>query len=273
MVPSINTRKSTTKSVEKVTVTEPDTSPVKKTRTKKTVAKPETPYDTENTSDEIVNSASDEIVKSANDEIVNSASDEIVNSASDEIVKSDSDEIVKSDSDEIVNSASDETKPVKKNSEQTENVFLSKLTSFLTKASVVNKEVRELQTIGRTLEKDFNAVVRALSKKKNKHRNNENRALSGFAMPSLLSKEMYTFLDIQEGTLIPRKQVTRMLNEYIKENNLRNEGDRRIILPDDNLKRIFNCTENDNVTYFNLQSYVKHHFIKEIKVVPTVEAV
>ena len=235
MVSSINTHKSTTKSVEKVTVKEPDTPLVKKTRTKKTVEKvenvvaenvvAETPSDTENTTDE------------------------------------------------IVENTIDESKPIKKNSEQTESVFLSKLTSFLTKVSVVNKEVRELQTIGRTLEKDFNAVVRALSKKKNKHRNNENRALSGFAMPSLLSNELYTFLDIQEGTLIPRKQVTRMLNEYIKENNLRNETDRRIILPDDNLKRIFNCTENDNVTYFNLQSYVKHHFIKEINVVPTVEAV
>jgi len=242
MVSSINTRKSTTKSVEKVP--EPDTPSVKKSRTKKIVAKPETP------------SSTDAIVNSSTDEIVNSSTDEIVNSSTDE----------------IVNSSTDESKPVKKNSEQTESVFLSKLTSFLTKVSVVNKEVRELQTIGRTLEKDFNAVVRALSKKKNKHRNNENRALSGFAMPSLLSKELYTFLDIQEGTLIPRKQVTRMLNEYIKENNLRNEADRRIILPDDNLKRIFNCTENDNVTYFNLQSYVKHHFIKEIKViVPTVE--
>jgi chromatin remodeling complex protein RSC6 len=236
MVSSINTSKTTTKSVEKVTVKEPDTPLVKKTRTKKTVEKvenvvaenvvAETPSDTENTTDE------------------------------------------------IVENTIDESKPIKKNSEQTESVFLSKLTSFLTKVSVVNKEVRELQTIGRTLEKDFNAVVRALSKKKNKHRNNENRALSGFAMPSLLSNELYTFLDIQEGTLIPRKQVTRMLNEYIKENNLRNETDRRIILPDDNLKRIFNCTENDNVTYFNLQSYVKHHFIKEIKVVvPTVEDV
>jgi chromatin remodeling complex protein RSC6 len=244
MVSSINTHKSTTKSVEKVTVKEPDTPLVKKTRTKKTVEKvenviagnvvAETPSDTENTIDEIVENTIDEIVENT----------------------------------------IDESKPIKKNSEQTESVFLSKLTSFLTKVSVVNKEVRELQTIGRTLEKDFNAVVRALSKKKNKHRNNENRALSGFAMPSLLSNELYTFLDIQEGTLIPRKQVTRMLNEYIKENNLRNETDRRIILPDDNLKRIFNCTENDNVTYFNLQSFVKHHFIKEIKVVvPTVEDV
>jgi chromatin remodeling complex protein RSC6 len=241
MVSSINTHKSTTKSVEKVTVKEPDTPLVKKTRTKKTVEKVE-------------NVLAENVV--AENVVAETPSD------------------TENTTDEIVENTIDESKPIKKNSDQTESVFLSKLTSFLTKVSVVNKEVRELQTIGRTLEKDFNAVVRALSKKKNKHRNNENRALSGFAMPSLLSNELYTFLDIQEGTLIPRKQVTRMLNEYIKENNLRNETDRRIILPDDNLKRIFNCTENDNVTYFNLQSYVKHHFIKEIKVVvPTVEDV
>ena len=147
--------------------------------------------------------------------------------------------------------------------ESIENAFISKLSSFITKISSINKEVKELQAIGKTLEKDFNNVVKVISKKKNKSKNSENKNLSGFAMPSLLSEELYDFLKIETGTRVPRKDVTRMLNDYIKLNNLRNESDRRKILPDDTLKSIFKCTDEDHVTYFNLQTYMKHHFIKE----------
>lgn len=150
-------------------------------------------------------------------------------------------------------------------SDSIENAFITKLNIFTSKVAAINREVRELQSIGKTLEKDFNQVIKVISKQKNKNKNSENRTLSGFAMPSLLSQELYDFLKIEEGTRIPRKDVTKMLNDYIKENKLRDDNDRRKILPDENLKRIFNCTEQDNVTYFNLQTYMKHHFIKDHK--------
>ena len=151
-------------------------------------------------------------------------------------------------------------------SETEKNAFITKLNLFTSKVAAINREVRELQTIGRTLEKDFTQVIRAISKQKSKNRSNtDNRPLSGFAMPSLLSKELYSFLGIEEGTRIPRKDVTRMLNEYIKQHDLRNEKDKRHIIPDGALTKIFQCKDSDTVTYFNLQTYMKHHFIKEIK--------
>ena len=128
--------------------------------------------------------------------------------------------------------------------------------------------------MGKTLEKEFSSVIKAMSKQKNKNKNGENRSLSGFAIPSLLTPELYKFLhehsnpQIEEGQLVPRKDVTKMLNRYIIENKLRNDKDKRQIIPDENLKRIFNCTDSDQVTYFNLQTYLKHHFIKQ----PPVEA-
>lgn len=151
----------------------------------------------------------------------------------------------------------------KEKSETLESAFLTKLSTFVNKVSAINKEVKELQALGKTLEKDFNAVVKVLSKQKNKTKTNENRTLSGFAMPSLLSDELYDFLKIEKGTLIPRKDVTKLINEYIKDNNLRKEEDKRKILPDSSLKKIFNCGDEDTVTYFNLQTYMKHHFIKD----------
>jgi chromatin remodeling complex protein RSC6 len=157
--------------------------------------------------------------------------------------------------------------------ESIENAFIMKLNNFTAKIAAINKDVKELQGIGKVLEKDFNNVVKAISKQKNKNKNSENRTLSGFAMPSLLSPELYEFLRIEAGTRIPRKDVTKMLNDYIKENNLRNEQDRRKIIPDENLKRIFKCTDDDNVTYFNLQTYMKHHFVKDIKQVNNIQPI
>lgn len=151
-------------------------------------------------------------------------------------------------------------------SETEKNAFITKLNLFTSKVAAINREVRELQSIGRTLEKDFTQVIRVITKQKSKNKSNmENRPLSGFAMPSLLSKELYSFLNIEEGTRIPRKDVTRKLNEYIKEHNLRDEKDKRRITPDAALMKIFGCKETDNVTYFNLQTYMKHHFIKDVK--------
>lgn len=160
-----------------------------------------------------------------------------------------------------------------KENDTLEGAFLSKLSTFVNKVSLINKEVKELQSLGKTLEKEFNAVVKVLSKQKNKSKNNENRTLSGFAMPSLLSDELYDFLNIDKGTLIPRKDVTKLINEYIKKNDLRNEQDKRKILPDDSLKKIFNCTDNDAVTYFNLQTYMKHHFIKDTSKLTPIQVV
>ena len=139
--------------------------------------------------------------------------------------------------------------------------FLELLNNYTERVTNVTKELKELTSIGKSLEKEFNYVVKQISKQK-KNRRSENRPLSGFAMPSLLTDELYTFLKIKHGTLVPRKDVTRMINEYITSNNLRDEADKRRIMPNDELKQIFKCDGSEQITYFNLQTYMKHHFIK-----------
>ena len=116
--------------------------------------------------------------------------------------------------------------------------------------------------MGKTLEKDFNNVIKVMSKQKQKNKSSKSKRASGFAIPSLLTTELYQFLGIQEGELVPRTDVTKRLNAYIIENGLRREDNKRKILPDDKLKKILNCTDEDDVHYFNLQQYLKHHFIK-----------
>lgn len=153
-----------------------------------------------------------------------------------------------------------------KKKEEDENnpvsVYVSKLNNYVDRITTMNKELKELVNVGKSLEKDFNNIVKIMSKK-NKNKMSEKRHPSGFAVPYKLSDELYAFLNITNGEKVPRNDVTRMINEYITKNNLRDEQDKRIIKPNAQLHKIFNSTDTNEITYFNLQSYIKHHFIKE----------
>lgn len=153
----------------------------------------------------------------------------------------------------------------KKKEEEVNNpvsVYVSKLNNYVERITTMNKELKELVNVGKSLEKDFNNIVKVMSKK-SKNKSNEKRHPSGFAVPYKLSDELYLFLNIKNGEKVPRNDVTRMINEYITSNSLRDEKDKRIIKPNVALHKIFNSTNKDSITYFNLQSYIKHHFIKE----------
>ncbi|QOI90233.1 hypothetical protein QKU58_gp098 [Pyramimonas orientalis virus] len=142
------------------------------------------------------------------------------------------------------------------------SVYISKLNNYVERISTMNKELKDLVNVGKSLEKDFNNIVKVMSKKQKKS-STEKRHPSGFAVPYKLSEELYKFLNINVGEKVPRNDVTRMINEYIKTNDLRDATDKRIIIPNKELHKIFNSSTSDSITYFNLQSYIKHHFIKE----------
>jgi chromatin remodeling complex protein RSC6 len=143
-----------------------------------------------------------------------------------------------------------------------DTVFHNKLTEFNEKINEMVKQMKELQAYGKSLDKEFNAVSRQLMKLKKTKNKSSSRPLSGFAVPSRLTDELYEFLKIQKGTLIARKDVTKMMNEYIIEHNCRNEKDKRNIIPNEALQKLFNCGPDEQITYFNLQSYMKQHYLK-----------
>jgi chromatin remodeling complex protein RSC6 len=142
-------------------------------------------------------------------------------------------------------------------------LYVSKLNTYVSRIVKMNKELKDLVSIGKTLEKDFTYIVKVLSKK-SRISTGTKRPLSGFAMPSLLSDELYVFMSIEKGTKVPRKDVTMFINEYVKTNDLREKTDRRTIIPDEALHKIFKSTSENKITYFNLQSYLKHHFVKQL---------
>jgi len=66
-----------------------------------------------------------------------------------------------------------------------------------------------------------------------------------------------------EGTEIARTEVTKALVFYIKENNLENASNRKIIIPDNKLKILLDIEEGQELTFFNIQKYMNKHFVKK----------
>jgi chromatin remodeling complex protein RSC6 len=112
-------------------------------------------------------------------------------------------------------------------------------------------------------------VIHSKSKPKSK------KAPSGFAKPTQVTKELCEFMDRPEGTEIARTEVTKSLSQYIKNNNLQEQGDKskNKINPDAKLKNLLGISneEMENLTFFTIQKHMNKHFIKK-QLVPVEEA-
>ena len=87
---------------------------------------------------------------------------------------------------------------------------------------------------------------------------------SGFMRPVKPSATLEKFLaHVGEDTTKPltRAHLTTVICKYIKDKDLQNPKDRRIIFPDDEFKKLFQVTENDTepLTYYNIQKRIQTH--------------
>lgn len=128
--------------------------------------------------------------------------------------------------------------------------------------STFRQSITALQTQIRGLEKSVRKEMKSLQKEAAKNRNKGNRRPSGFAKPSKVSAELCTFMKKDAGTEIARTEVTQYLIQYIKDNGLQFEGNKKIIVPDATLKKLLSVKDGEEVTYFNLQRLMNKHFVK-----------
>ena len=135
------------------------------------------------------------------------------------------------------------------------NTRLSELKAL--ESSLV-KDVRILQKSAMKYLKDVQK--KSKRKKKSTDENGVKRAPSGFAKPALISNELCSFLGKPQGTEMARTEVTKFLTAYIKQHELQDPENRRRIKPDKKLQKLLNTKASDEVTYFNLQKYMKVHF-------------
>lgn len=141
-------------------------------------------------------------------------------------------------------------------------------TAVLAALNAVQKHVKELTAQVKGLQKHVAKEHRDLEKssrgrkKKGVDGDKPKRAPSGFAKPTGLSSELCEFLGVPVDTQLARTDVTKQITTYVKEHELYNPENKKIILPDAKLGALLNVPSEEVLTYFNLQRYMKVHFQK-----------
>jgi len=125
--------------------------------------------------------------------------------------------------------------------------------------AIVNVAKNDYKTLEKAVTRELKVAQKSSSKKK---KTSGNRAPSGFVKPTLITDELAAFLGKDKGSLLARTAVSKEINAYIRANNLQDPANGRKINADAKLAKLLKLAKNDELTYFNLQKYMKHHFIK-----------
>ena len=158
--------------------------------------------------------------------------------------------------------------------ETTENTvenYAAEFTHLLGQLKTLQNTLKELTVYTAKLEKRVAKDQRAVQKRVNgkRRRTNPNASPSGFSKPGPVSAELAKFLKLGKGELIARTEVTKRINTYCKENGLQGKEDKRVLKPDKTLKTLLRLGPKDELTFFNLQKYMKVHFPNKEGVFPT----
>ena len=147
---------------------------------------------------------------------------------------------------------------------------VNKLTEFSAKLQQLSSMLSSVKSDFKLIEKSVSRELKIAQKNSSKKKKNAgNRKPSGFVKPTLISDELAEFLGKTSGTEMARTEVSKEINAYIRTNGLQDKLNGRRIIPDVSLTKILNIKNEEELTYFNLQKYMKHHFIKPAGVVAT----
>ena len=143
-----------------------------------------------------------------------------------------------------------------------ENSLLVKMTEYGAKIQQLTTLISTLKSDYKTLEKSVARELKNAQKSSSRKRKTGNRQPSGFVKPTRISDELAQFLGKTVGTEMARTSVSKEINQYIHANKLQDAKNGRIIHADPKLTALLKLNSGDELTYFNLQKYMKHHFVK-----------
>ncbi len=159
----------------------------------------------------------------------------------------------------------------------TEVSFTEDFTVLLNQLKTVQSMLRDLTAHATKLERRVAKESKLLQKKANgkvKRAKDPNKAPSGFSKPGPVSKELLTFLKDQKVTMtddhmIARTDVTKAISEYCRTKGLQDQKDKRKLNADKTLTKLLRLKKGDELTFFNLQKFMKIHFPNKEGVFPT----
>lgn len=144
----------------------------------------------------------------------------------------------------------------------------------ITKLNEIDAKIQQLSSILSTLKGEVKVLAKTIIREqkvaskstKASRRASGNRQPSGFVKPTRISDELASFLGKSAGSEMARTEVSKEINQYIRQHNLQDKSNGRKINPDNKLSTLLKIQNGDELTYFNLQRFMKHHFIKTVVV-------
>merc|ERR1711934_626803 len=123
--------------------------------------------------------------------------------------------------------------------------------------TVVNGQ-RRLNQIYKELERAHKREIRTAKKSRRSSRSStEKKDPSGFNKPQAVPVEFHEQpWGCSADQELPRTVLTKMIYDYIKENSLQAEEDKRVINPDMTLRKLFHLKESDTLEFKNFQTYM-----------------
>uniref|UniRef100_A0A6C0BA18 DM2 domain-containing protein n=1 Tax=viral metagenome TaxID=1070528 RepID=A0A6C0BA18_9ZZZZ len=89
------------------------------------------------------------------------------------------------------------------------------------------------------------------------------RTSSEFIKPIKISDELASFLEKEMGFEMARTDITHDINAYIRTHNLQDPDNGRKINPDTKLASLLKLGPEDELNYFNLQRFLKIHYVNK----------
>ena len=137
--------------------------------------------------------------------------------------------------------------------------------SFETVFDTINLLKKNINTVNaqlKKLEKQVKRKNKQMKRELEKYKERKGKKPSGFAQPSKISTQLCSFMNLPLETEIARTEVTKFVIQYIKDNQLQSETNKKQIVPDDKLKGLLKPADDDVITFFNIQKFMNQHFIK-----------
>ena len=174
----------------------------------------------------------------------------------------------------VTSPVSAESTPVVEDT-RTADAILSSLQETL-KAISAEMTTRMRDAVKSALEAS-KAVKRELRTKGKRHRKNpedmtveerktyeSRRANNAFLKLRPITDELATFMGLPSKSQRSQTDVTKFVATYVKTHNCFDPNFKRRILPDAKLGKLLRVKDGQEVTYLNLQSFLKVHFVKPV---------
>jgi len=85
---------------------------------------------------------------------------------------------------------------------------------------------------------------------------------NGFNRKMEVTDTLKEFLGLDVSGTVSRSDVTRRVNKYIKENDLKHPDNGRVIVMDEKLTKLLSPPEGEQITFLNMQKYISPHYLK-----------